>query len=72
MSGPACCLVCSLTYGLPEVFTRHPVINIKGLVQDIEKKLGGKATCTVWKLGTTVQQQKSLHSIPLTITVAPA
>jgi len=69
---PGSCLVCSLTYGLPEVFARHPVINIKGLVQDIEKKLGGRATCTGWKLGATAQEQKSLHSIPLTITVAPA
>lgn len=66
---PGCCLVCSLTYGLPEVFSRHPVINIKGLVRDIEARLGGQAVCTSWKLGTTVQQGKSLHSIPLTITV---
>lgn len=66
---PGCCLVCSLTYGLPEVFSRHPVINIKGLVKDIEGKLAGQAVCTSWKLGHTVQQGKSLHSIPLTITV---
>ena len=68
---PGCCLVCSLTYGLPEVFSRHPLINVKGLVQGIEKKLEGVATCTDWKLGTTNQQEKSLHTIPLTITVQP-
>ncbi|RUM36056.1 MAG: pancreas/duodenum homeobox protein 1 [Desulfobulbus sp.] len=67
---PGCCLVCNLTYGLPEVFSRHPVININGLVADIEKKLAGKATCTDWNLGTTTHKQKSLHSIPLTITVS--
>jgi hypothetical protein len=66
---PGCCLVCSLTYGLPEVFSRHPVINIKGLVKDIEGRLAGRATCTGWKLGSTSQHGKSLHSIPLTITV---
>lgn len=66
---PGCCLVCSLTYGLPEVFSRHPVINIKGLVKDIEGRLAGQAVCTDWKLGATSQQGKSLHSIPLTITV---
>ena len=55
---PGCCLACNLTYGLPEVFSRHPVINIKGLVADIEKKLDGKAHCTEWKLGTTLQQGK--------------
>jgi hypothetical protein len=64
---PGCCLACNLTYGLPEVFSRHPVINIKGLVADIEKKLDGKVQCVEWKLGTTVQQEKSLHSIPLHI-----
>ena len=67
---PGCCLVCNLTYGLPEVFSRHPIINIKGLVADIEKKLDGQATCTDWKLGTTTQKQKSLHSIPLYISLA--
>lgn len=64
---PGCCLVCNLTYGLPEVFSRHPVINIKGLVADIEEKLDGKASCSDWKLGTTVQQEKSVHAIPLHI-----
>ncbi len=64
---PGCCLVCNLTYGLPEVFSRHPVINIKGLVVDIENKLDGRAGCTDWLLGTTVQQSKGLHSIPLNI-----
>lgn len=67
---PGCCLVCNLTYGLPEVFSRHPVINIKGLVADIEKKLDGTARCENWNLGTTVQKEKSLHSIPLTVQLA--
>ena len=67
---PGCCLACNLTYGLPEVFSRHPVISINTLVADIEKKLDGKAQCAEWKLGTTVQQEKSLHSIPLHITLS--
>jgi hypothetical protein len=67
---PGCCLACNLTYGLPEVFSRHPVININTLVADIEKKLDGKAQCAGWKLGTTVQQEKILHSIPLHITLS--
>ena len=67
---PGCCLVCSLTYGLPEVFGRHPIINIKGLVSEIGNKLEGQATCVDWKLGTTMQQEKSRHSIPLIITLA--
>ncbi len=62
---PGRCLACNLTYGLPEVFSRHPVINLNGLVADIEKRLAGRAGCAEWKLGTTVQQEKSLHSIPV-------
>ncbi len=67
---PGCCLVCNLTYGLPEVFSRHPVINISGLVAEIDEKLNGFGRCADWKLGTTVQQEKSLHSIPLSISLA--
>ncbi|HEB49352.1 MAG TPA: pancreas/duodenum homeobox protein 1 [Desulfobulbus sp.] len=66
---PGCCLVCNLTYGLPDVFSRHPVINVEGLVREIEKMLDGEAVCTGWKLGTTEQSSKSLHSIPLSVKV---
>jgi len=64
---PGCCLVCNLTHGLPQVFSRHPVINIKGLVSAIEEKLDGQARCVDWQLGSTIQQEKSLHAIPLEI-----
>ena len=66
---PGRCLACNLTYGLPEVFSRHPVINIKGMVLEIEKMLGGKMRCESWKLGHTLQKGRSLHSIPLQIEV---
>ena len=64
---PGSCLVCSLTYGLPEVFSRHPIVNIKGLVSEIENKLAGIASCSDWKLESTKQQEKSMHSSPLSI-----
>ena len=67
---PGCCLACNLTSGLPDVFSRHKVINIEGLVIDVEKKLDGKVKCEAWKLGRTQQPQKSLHSIPLQIDLA--
>ncbi|MCL2789073.1 MAG: pancreas/duodenum homeobox protein 1 [Desulfobulbus sp.] len=67
---PGRCLACNLTYGLPEVFGRHPVIDIKGLVQGIEQLLGGTLSCTAWKLGHTEQQGDSLHRIPLKIQLA--
>lgn len=69
---PGSCLVCSLTYGLPEVFSRHPVINIKGLVKDIEQMLGGEVSCTDWRLSSTNQVDKSFHSIPLIISLGSA
>ena len=67
---PGRCLACNLTYGLPEVFGRHPVINIKGLVRDIEQLLGGHLRCTTWELGRTVQKGRSLHCIPLRMQMA--
>ncbi len=64
---PGCCLACNLTHGLPEVFRRHPVINVKGLVEDIGKLLDGEMICEKWQLGRTLQKSRSLHCIPLQI-----
>ena len=66
---PGKCLACNLTYGLPDVFTRHPIINVTGLIKDIDTLLGDTFMCEEWKLGTTQQQQSSLHSIPLVVAV---
>jgi len=67
---PGKCLACNLTYGLPQVFARHPVINIKGLVHEIDRKLNGTARCTDWKLGATREVSKELHIIPLAVFLA--
>ncbi|MBW6520397.1 MAG: pancreas/duodenum homeobox protein 1 [Desulfoarculaceae bacterium] len=64
---PGCCLVCNLTQGLPQVFTRHPVINVAGVVEAVEGLLAGQARCREWSLGRTEQRRKELHVIPLTI-----
>lgn len=59
---PGKCLVCNLTYGLPIVFQRHPLIDIKGMVRKIEAsglKISG------WRLGETEENSPSLHVIPL-------
>lgn len=64
---PDKCLACNLTYGLPQVFARHPIINIRGLVSDIEKMLNGAAQCGRWELGETREISADLHVIPLTI-----
>ena len=64
---PGKCLVCSLTYGLPGVFHRHPVIDIKGLVREVEKLIDGGAKCTDWQLGNTMEISRDEHVVPLTI-----
>jgi hypothetical protein len=64
---PGKCITCSLTYGLPEVFTRHPIINIKGLVQNIEARIDGRGRCVGWKLGSTQEMSNEIHGIPLII-----
>ena len=64
---PGKCLACNLTYGLPEVFSRHPLIDIKGIVEKIEHLLDGQARCLDWQLGSTQTATDNLHTIPLTI-----
>jgi hypothetical protein len=63
------CVTCSLTYGLPEVFTRHPIININGIVQNIEALLDGKNRCADWQLGPTQEVSNDVHTIPLYISL---
>ncbi len=67
---PGKCLACNLTYGLPEVFGRHPVINVSGLVDEINTMLGDSGQCADWRLGSTNSVSKSLHTIPIIITLA--
>ena len=69
---PGKCLACNLTSGLPEVFSRHPVIDIKGLAAAIAECLGPDAACAGWELGRTLQEERARFCIPLTITLAEA
>jgi hypothetical protein len=58
---PGKCMVCNLTYGLPNVFSRHPLININNMMKKIEEK-GVKVEN--WYLGDTKELNTSLHTIP--------
>lgn len=69
---PNRCLACNLTQGLPQVFSRHPVINIKGVVSELQSLLGDSINLGEWSLGYTEQQKRSLHVIPLKIKVVKA
>ncbi|MFH1154267.1 MAG: pancreas/duodenum homeobox protein 1 [Pseudomonadota bacterium] len=64
------CLACNLTYGLPTVFSRHPVINLNGLQKDINTILNGNASCTRWNIGNTREISNRLHVIPITFHLA--
>lgn len=56
------CLACNLTYGLPKVFERHPVINSAGLAQAAADASGRKLK--EWKIGGTQEESKALHKVP--------
>ena len=66
---PGCCLVCNLTYGLPQVFSRHPLLNLKGVVQEVDRMLGDAATVNDWTLASTRSNSKSMHQIPFIISI---
>lgn len=65
---PDKCLACNVTYGLPQVFSRHPVINIERLVAEIVAMIGKEAGCSEWHLGATQTVSQTLHVIPLSVT----
>lgn len=65
---PGKCLACNLTYGLPEVFSRHPLINIKGIVSEIERMMGNDVPISGWKIGHTREKSRQLHTVPLILT----
>lgn len=64
---PGHCLACNLTQGLPQVFNRHPVIDVDGVVKKVDELLGDKLKCGEWSLGYTEQPSRTTHAIPLTI-----
>jgi len=64
---PGKCLACNLTYGLPQVFARHPVINADGIADAVAQAVGGAAAS--WQFGPTRETSGELHVIPLTITI---
>lgn len=63
---PGKCLKCNLTYGLPQVFARHPVLNIPKVAGEIAEKLGFGGNYS-WELGITGERGAELHEIPFII-----
>jgi hypothetical protein len=61
------CLACHLTSGLPHVFARHPVIDIKGLVRNIQERLDAGARVADWHLENTLEISSERHAVPLVV-----
>lgn len=68
-SKPGKCLACNLTYGLPNVFLRHPVIDIKGIAEKVEAQLENQVRIGRWHCGETIERTPDLHVIPLYLEV---
>ena len=69
---PGRCLACNLTYGLPQVFQRHPVIDIQGVVTQLDELMNGAGRCGQWTLGRSVEISRQLHAVPLVIDLDPS
>lgn len=66
---PGKCLACHLTYGLPQVFEKHPAIDLKRVTEKVKELIEGQASIRSWKLGPTREISRELHAIPLVITL---
>ncbi len=66
---PGKCLSCSLTYGLPHVFSRHPIIDIPSVVKNIDQLLDGQGRCGEWRVESTREANRQLHVIPLIVSL---
>ena len=64
---PGKCLACNLTYGLPEVFSRSPIVDLKGIVRNINKLIEGNGECHDWELGATQEVTRRRHVIPVAL-----
>ncbi len=64
---PGKCMACSLTYGLPPVFERHPIINLSGIVDQIDSALGKEWKIKDYKLGPTQPKAPKINVIPFNI-----
>lgn len=66
---PGRCLACNLTYGLPAVFERHPIINIQGVVDQLTTLMNGQGNAARWELGRSKEVTRQLHVVPLIISL---
>jgi hypothetical protein len=65
---PNKCLACSVTYGLPQVFKRHRIIDTENIVKQIEAIIGNDRMLS-WELQPTLPIDQHVHLVPLHITI---
>ena len=68
---PGMCMACNLTYGLPQVFMRHPVINAAGIAEGVSKELSPEWKVKDWRLGSTIASNPKVNIIPFIINLEP-
>lgn len=61
------CLACNLTHGLPQVFARHPVIDVRGLAVKLAALAGWPEGSYRWELERTEEVSDALHVVPLVL-----
>lgn len=64
---PGKCLRCNLTYGLPAVFHKHPVISLADIVKKLAHALDWGESYD-WVLEPTEEASPECHIIPLILT----
>ena len=67
---PGKCMACSLTYGLPPVFERHPIIGLSGIVDAVKERLAPDWRVEEYRLGPTSPKAPKVNIIPLVLTVS--
>ena len=68
---PGRCLACNLTHGLPKVFERHPIIDVRGIVEQIDALMDHQGRCSGWRLGKSREITRKIHAVPLIIDIEP-
>lgn len=64
---PGKCMACHLTAGIPNVFERHPITDVKGIVTKIGEKLQSQWRVESWKLGRTLPRGPKENIIPFVV-----
>jgi hypothetical protein len=66
---PGKCMACNLTYGLPSVFEKSPIINLKRIINGINEMIAPHYEINGFMLGKTTPKAPKVNVIPLIIKI---